>query len=138
MGAAGKSTFGRDDVVAVIGIFLHHLLGCAETDLAEPYPEVGMLALVEEQAQLILRDAERTGKREHICVAVLVALILTPGIQSLLDEVPAFIRNYLQLTWVIICRILLYARIFLCPPQILYFRFQMEDCFPLPCPGALR
>ena len=109
MGAAGKSAFGRDDVVAVVGIFLHHLLGCAETDLAEPYPEVGMLALVEEQAQLILRDAERTGKREHICVAVLVALILTPGIQSLLDEVPAFIRNYLQLTWVIICRILLYV-----------------------------
>ena len=109
MGAAGKSAFGRDDVVAVIGIFLHHLLGCAETDLAEPYPEVGMLALVEEQAQLILRDAERTGKREHIRIAVLVALILTPGIQFLLDEVPAFIRNYLQLTWGIICRILLYA-----------------------------
>ena len=107
MGAAGKSALGRDDVVAVIGIFPHHLLGCTEADLAEPYPEVGMLALVEKQAQLILRDAERTGKREHIRIAVLVSLILTPGIQALLYEVPAFIRNNLQMPGVIICRILL-------------------------------
>ena len=135
MGAAGKSAFGRNDIVAVVGILQHHLLGCIETDFAKPYPEVGMQTLVEKQAQLILRDAERTGKREHIRIAVLVALILTPGIQALLDKVPAFIRNNLQLPWFIIRRILLYVRIFLCPP---HFRFQMEGCFPLPCPGALR
>lgn len=46
MGAAGKSAFGRNDIVAVVGILLHHLLGCIETDLAEPYSEIGMQTLV--------------------------------------------------------------------------------------------
>ena len=135
MGAAGKSAFGRNDIVAVVGILQHHLLGCIETDFAKPYPEIGMQTLVEEQTQFVLRDAECVGKCKHIHITVLVALILTPGIQALLDKVPAFIRNSLQLPWFIIRRILLYVRIFLCPP---HFRFQMEGCFPLPCPGALR
>ena len=32
MGAAGKSALGRNDIVAVVGILQHHLLGCIETD----------------------------------------------------------------------------------------------------------
>ena len=135
MSARREATFCRNDVVAVVGTFCHHLLGCIESYLAEPYSEIGMQTLVEEQTQFVLRNAECVGKCEHIHIAVLVALILTPGIQALLDKVPAFIRNNLQLPWFIIRRILLYVRIFLCPP---HFRFQMEGCFPLPCPGALR
>ena len=74
MGAEGKSAFGRNDIVAVVGILLHHLLGCIETDFAKPYSEVGMQTLVEEQTQFVLRDAECVGKCEHIHVTVLVAL----------------------------------------------------------------
>ena len=134
MGAAGKSALGRNDIVAVVGILQHHLLGCIETDPAKPYPEVGMQTLVEEQTQFVLRNAECVGKYKHIHVTVLVALILTPGIQALLNKVPAFIRNNLQFPWFIIRRILLYVRIILCPPISgfrwkVVFRFLVQELF---------
>lgn len=95
MGAAGESALGRNDIVAVVGILQHHLLGSIETDLAEPYPEVGMQTLVEKEAQFVLRDAECVGKCEHIHITVFIAQILTPAIQTLLNEFHAFFRNLL-------------------------------------------
>ena len=54
MSAAGESTLGRNDVVAIVRILQHHLLCCIETYLAEPYSEVRVQALVEELAQFVL------------------------------------------------------------------------------------
>ena len=54
MSATRESTFGRNDVVAIIWIFQHHIFGSVKTSLAEPYSEVGVQALIEKLAQFVL------------------------------------------------------------------------------------
>ena len=54
MSATRESTFGRNNVVAIIWILQYHLLCSIETYLAKPYSEVRVQALVEEQAKIIL------------------------------------------------------------------------------------
>ena len=54
MSATRESTLGRNDVVAIIWIFQHHLLCSVEAYLAEPYSEVRVQALIEKQAQIVL------------------------------------------------------------------------------------
>ena len=40
MSATRKSALSRNDVVAIIWIFQHHIFGSVKTYLAEPYSEV--------------------------------------------------------------------------------------------------
>ena len=58
MSARREATFCRNDVVAVVGTFCHHLLGCIESYLAAPYSEGGFQALVEVDTQFVYRDEE--------------------------------------------------------------------------------
>lgn len=58
MSARREATFCRNDVVAVVGTFCHHLLGCIESYLAESYSEGGFQALVEVDTQFVFRDVE--------------------------------------------------------------------------------
>ena len=58
MSARREATFCRNYVVAVVGTFCHHLLGCIESYLAEPYSEGGFQALVEVDTQFVFRDVE--------------------------------------------------------------------------------
>ena len=60
MSARREATFCGNDVVAVVGTFCHHLLGCIESYLAEPYYEGGFQALVEVDTQFVFRDVECT------------------------------------------------------------------------------
>lgn len=53
MSARREATFCRNDIVAVVGTFCHHLLGCIESYLAEPYSEGGFQALVEVDTQFV-------------------------------------------------------------------------------------
>ena len=48
IGAGREATFGRNDVVAIVRIFRHHLLCSIETNIAKPKSECRLLALVEE------------------------------------------------------------------------------------------
>ena len=73
MGATRKSALSRNDVVAIIWIFQHHLFCSVETYLAEPYPEVGVQALVEKQTQIVLRYIKRTRKCHHVRITILIA-----------------------------------------------------------------
>ena len=54
MSATRKSALSRNDVVAIIWIFQHHIFGSVKTYLAEPYSEVGVQAVVEKLAQFVL------------------------------------------------------------------------------------
>ena len=92
MGATRKSALSRNDVVAIIWIFQHHLFCSVETYLAEPYPEVGVQALVEKQTQIVLRYIKRTRKCHHVRITILIAQIPTPLVKTILDKVPAFLR----------------------------------------------
>lgn len=91
MGAAGKSAFGRNDIVAVIGILQHHLLSCIETDLAEPYSECRLHTLIEEYRQFLLGDTQCTGEGQHIHSTVLISQISTPFIKTLPDKLDALL-----------------------------------------------
>ena len=95
MSATRKSALGWNDVVAIIWIFQHHLLGCVETNLAEPYSEVRVQALVEELAQFVLWDTKRTGKCQYVYITVLISKIRTPVIKTFLDEISALIGKWL-------------------------------------------
>ena len=53
-----KTTFYRNDVVVIFGIFLHHLFGCMKANIAEPYSECGFQTLVEELSQFIFGDIQ--------------------------------------------------------------------------------
>lgn len=95
MGATRKSTLGRNDVVTIVWIFQHHLLGCVETYLAQPYSEVGMQTLVEELTQFILGDTEGTRKCKHVHVAVLITQIGTPAVKAILNKLFTLVRKLL-------------------------------------------
>ena len=73
MTARREATFCRNDIVAVVGTFCHHLLGCIESYLAEPYSKVRVQALVEELTQFVLGYTKRTGKRQHVYITVLIS-----------------------------------------------------------------
>ena len=42
MGTRGEAAFCRNDVIAEVGTFQHHLLGCVETNLGKPDAEGGI------------------------------------------------------------------------------------------------
>ena len=93
MSATRESTLGRNDVVAIIWIFQHHLLCSVEAYLAEPYSEVRVQALIEKQAQIVLCYTKHTRKRQHVHIAILIAQIPTPLVKTVLDKVSALLRN---------------------------------------------
>lgn len=66
VGAGSKTTFGGDDVIAVIGIGNHHFLGRSEADVAQPYPERSLQRLVEEEREFVFRDMDRMGEGEEV------------------------------------------------------------------------
>lgn len=47
LGAGGEATLHGDDIIAIAGIILHHLLGCLKADVAEPDAEVRLYTLIE-------------------------------------------------------------------------------------------
>ena len=60
IGPGREAALGRNDVVAIVGIIQHHPLSRIEADLAEPYTEGGIHALVEEGRQIVLGYAKCT------------------------------------------------------------------------------
>lgn len=66
VGAGSKTTFGGDDVVAVIGVGNHHFLGRSEADVAQPYPERSLQRLVEVYREFVFRDMDRMGEGEEV------------------------------------------------------------------------
>ena len=72
MSATRESTLGRNDVVAIIRTFQHHLFGSVETYLTEPYSEVRVQALVEKQAQFVLWYIKCTRKRQYVHITILI------------------------------------------------------------------
>ena len=93
MCAAREATLGRDDVVAIVRIFQHHLFRGVEAYLAEPYPEVGVQALVKILAQLVFRYAKSTGKRQHIDIAILISQASAPLVKARPDKSLSLVRE---------------------------------------------
>ena len=91
MSARREATFCRNDIVAVVGTFCHHLLGCIESYLAEPYSECRLHILVEEYRQFLLGDTQRAGEGQHIHSTVLISQISTPFVKTLPDKVDALL-----------------------------------------------
>lgn len=54
VGAGRESTFGGDDVIAVIGVGNHHFLGRSEADVAQPYSERSVQTLIEKEREIVL------------------------------------------------------------------------------------
>lgn len=66
VGAGSKTTFGGDDIIAVIGVGNHHFLGRSEADVAQPYPERSLQRLVEVYREFVFRDMDRMGEGEEV------------------------------------------------------------------------
>lgn len=66
VGAGSKTTFGGDDIIAVIGVGNHHFLGRSEADVAQPYPERSLQRLVEVYREFVFRDMDRMGEGEQV------------------------------------------------------------------------
>ena len=93
IGAGRKATFGRNDVVAIVGIFRHHLLCSIETNIAKPYSECRLLALVEEGRKVVFWDVKRARKGEHIHSRIFISQMLTPFIKTFLNLDSALCRE---------------------------------------------
>ena len=54
VGAGRESTFGGDDVITIVRVFDHHLLGCRKADVAQPYSERSVQTLIEKEREIVL------------------------------------------------------------------------------------
>ena len=66
VGAGSKTTFGGDDIIAVIGVGNHHFLGRSEADVAQPYSERSVQTLIEKEREIVLRDMDGMGEGEQV------------------------------------------------------------------------
>lgn len=66
VGAGRESTFGGDDVITIVRVFDHHLLGRSEADVAQPYPERSVQTLIEKEREIVLRDMDGMGEGEQV------------------------------------------------------------------------
>ena len=73
LGARREATLGRDDVVAIVRIFAHHILRHLKTYAAKPYAEGAVLTLVKILCEVPLGDAHAAREGQQVGCAVLVA-----------------------------------------------------------------
>ena len=73
VGAGSKTTFGGDDIIAVIGVGNHHFLGRSEADVAQPYSERSVQTLIEKEREIVLRDMDGMGEGEQVHPPILIA-----------------------------------------------------------------
>ena len=93
VGAGRESTFGGDDIIAVIGVGNHHFLGRSEADVAQPYPERSLQRLVEVYREFVFRDMDRMGEGEEVHPPILIAHRRAPFVQPLLDLLSSILRH---------------------------------------------
>lgn len=104
VGAGRKTAFGRNDVVAEVGIFQNHLLGCFKPHFGKPDAESGVEGEREIPRQFGFGNVQRTRQGDHVQRRIFVTLLGTPDIQLLADDFLPFCRKRQLQSLSIVCQ----------------------------------
>ena len=104
VGAGRKTAFGGNDVVAEVGVFQNHLLGCFKPHFGKPNAESGVEREGEIPRQFGFGNVQRTRQGDYVQRRIFVTLLGTPGIQLFADDFLPFCRKRLSQSFIFVCQ----------------------------------